>query len=97
MPTYISLINFTDQGIRGVKETVDRANTAKELAQRMGGALTSVYWTLGPYDLVAVSDFPDDETATAFALAVGGQGNIRTATLRAFTADEMTGIIGRLG
>jgi uncharacterized protein with GYD domain len=97
MPTYISLINWTDQGIRNSKETVDRANAAKELAQRMGGALTSVYWTVGPYDIVSVTDFPDDESATAFLLAVSAQGNIRTTTLRAYTADEMTGIIGRLG
>jgi uncharacterized protein with GYD domain len=91
------LINWTDQGIRGSKETVDRANAAKDLAQRMGGAFTSIYWTVGPYDIVTVSEFPDDETATAFLLAVGALGNVRTTTLRAFTADEMTGIIGKLG
>ena len=97
MPTYISLINWTDQGIRGSKETVDRANAAKELAQRMGGAFTSIYWTVGPYDVVSVVEFPDDETVTAFLLAIGAQGNIRTTTLRAYTADQMTAIIGKLG
>jgi len=97
MPSYISLINWTDQGIRGSRETVDRANAAKDLAQRLGGAFTSIYWTIGPYDIVTVTDFPDDETATAFLLAVGALGNVRTTTLRAYTADEMTGIIGKLG
>jgi uncharacterized protein with GYD domain len=97
MPTYISLINWTDQGIRGSKETVDRANAAKELAQRMGGAFTSIYWTVGPYDIISITEFPDDETATAFLLAICAQGNIRTTTLRAYNADQMTGIIGKLG
>jgi uncharacterized protein with GYD domain len=55
------------------------------------------YWTVGPYDIISVTEFPDDETATAFLLAICGQGNIRTTTLRAYTADQMTGIIGRLG
>jgi uncharacterized protein with GYD domain len=93
--TYISLINYTDQGIRTVKDTVDRAEAAKQLASGMGGTLTTIYWTLGSYDLVAVSEAPDDETATAFALALGGQGNIRTTTLRAFDAAEMRGILAK--
>jgi uncharacterized protein with GYD domain len=95
MATYISLINYTDQGIRTVKDTVDRAEAAKQLASGMGGTLKTVYWTLGSYDLVAVSEAPDDETATAFALALGGQGNIRTTTLRAFDAAEMRGILAK--
>jgi uncharacterized protein with GYD domain len=97
MPRYVSLINFTDQGIRAVNQTVDRANAARELAERMGGSFVDIYWTIGPYDIVTISDFPDEEMATAFLLAISSQGNIRTTTLRAFTADEMTGIIGRLG
>ena len=95
MATYISLINYTDQGIRTVKDTVDRAEAAKQLASGMGGTLNTVYWTLGSYDIVAVSEAPDDETATAFALALGGQGNIRTTTLRAFDAAEMRGILAK--
>jgi uncharacterized protein with GYD domain len=96
VPTYISLINFTDQGIRTVKETTQRASAAGQLATQMGGDLKGIYWTVGPYDIVTVSDFPDDETGTAFLLALGSQGNIRTTTMRAYTADQMTGIIGRL-
>jgi uncharacterized protein with GYD domain len=97
MPTYISLINWTDQGISSFKETVARAKAAEELAQRMGGSITAIYWTVGAYDIVSIGEFPDDETGTAFLLALGSGGNLRTATLRAYNADEMTGIIGKLG
>ena len=97
MPTYISLINWTDQGIGNFKESVNRAKAATELAERMGGNLKEIYWTVGPYDIVTVADFPDDETETAFLLALGSQGNIRSATLRAYTAEQMTGIIGKVG
>jgi uncharacterized protein with GYD domain len=95
MATYISLINYTDQGIQTVKETVERAEAAKQLAAKMGGTLREVYWTLGSWDVVAISEAPDDETATAFALALGSQGNIRTTTLRGFDADEMRGILAK--
>ena len=97
MPTYISLINWTDQGIRTFKATVDRSKTAAELAERMGGDLKEVYWTVGPYDLVAVAEFPDDETDTAFLLALGSQGNVRTVTLRAYNAEQVTGIMEKIG
>jgi uncharacterized protein with GYD domain len=95
MPTYISLINYTDQGIRTVKDTLGRSDAAQQLASSMGGSLNAIYWTLGSYDLVAVSEAPDDETATAFALALGSQGNVRTTTLRAFDADAMRGILAK--
>ena len=97
MPTYISLINWTDQGIRNFGESVKRSYAAKALAQRMGGSIAHTYWTVGRYDVVTVADFPDDETATAFLLALGAQGNIRTNTLRAHTSEEMTQIIGKAG
>lgn len=93
MATYISLINWTEKGAAGFKETVDRAEAGKQLAAAFGGALSEIYWTMGPYDIVAVSEAPDDETASAFALALGSQGNIRMTTMRAFSADEMRGII----
>jgi uncharacterized protein with GYD domain len=96
MPTYISLLNFTDQGIKTVKETIQRADSAAELAQKQGGSL-QVYWTVGPYDLVAILEAPDDESATAFLLEAGSRGNVRTTTLRAYDRDQMSGIIQRLG
>jgi uncharacterized protein with GYD domain len=96
MPTYISLLNFTDQGIRTVTETIQRADSAAELAQKHGGSL-QVYWTVGAYDLVGILEAPDDESATAFFLEVGSRGAVRTTTLRAYDREEMSGIIQRLG
>jgi uncharacterized protein with GYD domain len=97
MPTYVSLINWTDQGIRTVTETVDRGARFAELAQKHGASLEQVYWTVGPYDIVAIIEAPDDESATAVLLEGGTLGNIRTTTLRAYGHDEMQGIIQRLG
>jgi uncharacterized protein with GYD domain len=95
MPTYISLINFTEKGVAGFKDTVDRAEAGKALAGTFGGALKEIYWTLGPYDIVAISEAPDDESATAFALTLASQGNVRTTTMRAFDSGEMRGIIAK--
>jgi uncharacterized protein with GYD domain len=95
MPTYISLLSWTDQGITAYKDSLDRYQAAQELAGQLGVTLTASYWTLGPYDVVVVSEAPDDETATAFALAVSSQGNVRTTTMRAFGTDEMRGIIAK--
>jgi len=95
MATYVSLISFTDQGIRTFTDTLDRAAAGKQLAGKFGGSLKEIYWTLGAYDIVAISEAPDDESATAFALALSSQGNVRTTTLRAFDAGEMKGIIAK--
>jgi uncharacterized protein with GYD domain len=97
MPTYISLINWTEKGVAAFKDTVDRAEAGQALAGTFGGSLKEIYWTLGPYDIVAVSEAPDDETATAFALALASQGNVRTTTMRAFNSGEMKGIIAKAG
>lgn len=97
MATYIALSNFTDQGIRSVKDTTKRAEAVKELAAKYGAKMTQIYWTQGKYDVVAVIEAPDDNSATAFALAIGMAGNIRTQTLRAFNRDEMNAILGKLG
>jgi uncharacterized protein with GYD domain len=97
MPTYIVLSNFTDQGIRNVKDTTKRAEAVKAAAKKFGASMNQIYWTLGQYDLVAIVEAPDDESATAFALAIGAAGNIRGQTLRAFSKDEMDGILGRMG
>ena len=97
MATYVSLISWTDKGIGAFKDTLDRAEAGKQLAGKFGGTLKDIYWTLGPYDIVAVSEAPDDESATAFALALSSQGNVRTTTMRAFDADEMKGVIAKAG
>lgn len=96
MATYIALCNFTDQGIRNVKDSTKRADAVKEAAKKLGVNMTQVYWTLGHYDLVTIIEAPDDKSATAFGLAVGAAGNVRTQTLRAFSKEEMNGILGKM-
>jgi uncharacterized protein with GYD domain len=95
MPTYISLLNWTDEGIRAFKNTVERAKAAGDLAEQMGGKLKDVYWTTGPYDVISVAEFPDDETGTAVLLALGSQGSIRSTTLRAFSEEEFQAILDK--
>ncbi len=93
MPAYIVLYKFTDQGIHNVKDTVKRAQAAKEAVSAVGGRVIGVWWTLGQYDLVAIGEWPDDETGTRFLLAQGMQGNVRTETMRAFSEEEMERIV----
>ncbi|MGH6639321.1 MAG: GYD domain-containing protein [Polaromonas sp.] len=93
MGTYIALSCFTDQGIRSVKDTTKRADAVKEAAKKFGANMSQIYWTLGQYDVVAIIEAPNDESATAFALAIGAAGNVRTQTLRAFSKDEMNAIL----
>ena len=97
MPTYVALMNWTDQGIRSVKDTVQRRDQADALAQKHGASIREVYWTVGPYDLVTVVEAPDDESATTMLLELGTAGNLRTTTLRAYDREEMSGMIQRLG
>ena len=97
MPTYVSLIHWTEQGIKNYKETRKRLEDFTKLAESMGGGVREALYTVGEYDIVTVTEFPDDQTATAALLQVGSLGSVRTNTMRAFTADEMGGIIGRTG
>ena len=90
-------MNWTDQGIKNVKGTVERTDDVAKLAEKHGGRLVQSYWTVGPYDLVAIGEAPDDESATAFALELGSVGNVRTTTMRAYDREEMSGIVQRLG
>ena len=97
MPTYIALINWTDQGVKDFKDTVDRYGKAVDVGRELGVTWRETYWTLGPYDLVATLDAPDEEALMAALLTVAEQGNIRTTTLRAFDADGMRAVIERTG
>ena len=97
MPTYVSLFNWTDQGIRNVRDTVQRYERSQEQQDKHGVSLQQIYWTVGPYDIVAIIEAPDDESATAVLLEGSTLGNIRTTTLRAYDRDQMSGIIQRLG
>jgi uncharacterized protein with GYD domain len=94
---YVTLVNWTDQGIRNYKDTTQRAKGFGEMLQGMGARLVDIYWTMGQYDLVGVLEAPDDETVTAAALKLGTLGNVRTTTLRAYTADEFARIIEKAG
>ena len=96
MPTYVSLLKWTEQGIRNAKETVERGEQARRAAEQMGGRLPTILWTQGAYDVVLVAEFPDDETATAYLLGLGRLGNVRSETLRAFTAEEMRRILQKV-
>ncbi|HXE77720.1 MAG TPA: GYD domain-containing protein [Rhodanobacter sp.] len=96
MATYIVLTNFTDQGIRTVKETTKRADAVSEMAGKFGVKAKEFFWTLGAYDLVCQFEAPDDASITAFGLAIGAAGNVRTQTLRAFSKAEMSQILAKL-
>ena len=96
MPSFVMLANFTDQGIRSVKETAKRYDAFKEMAGKAGVTIKDIYWTLGHYDIVAICEAPDDETATAAFLSLGSAGNVRTQSLRAFSREEMETIIGKM-
>jgi uncharacterized protein with GYD domain len=96
MASFVVLANFTEQGARHVKDTLQRAEAFKELAKAAGADVKDMYWTLGQYDIVAICDAPDDETATALSLSVASFGNVKTQTLRAFSAAEMAKILGKM-
>lgn len=97
MPTYIALIDWTDQGVQNFRDSVDRYEAASKRFEELGVSFKDVYWTLGVHDLVAVLEAPDGETLAAAMLAVASQGNIRTTTLRGLSADEMRGVIEKAG
>lgn len=96
MPTYIVLASFTDKGAHDVKDTVGRSDKFKDMAKKAHVTVKDMYWTLGPTDVVAVCEAPDDETATALSMSVASRGYIRTQTLRAFTVEEIDKILARL-
>ncbi len=84
MPTYVSLINYTDEGVKGVKDGPSRLDAAREAMKAAGGELKDFYLTMGAYDLVVISEFPSDEVAATFSLSLASQGRLRTTTLKAF-------------
>jgi uncharacterized protein with GYD domain len=96
MPTYISLLNFTQQGIEKIKESPARLDRARQVFKEMGAELKSFHLVMGRYDAVVISEAPNDETVGKLVLMIGAQGNIRTETLRAFTEDEYRKMIAAL-
>ncbi len=96
MATYIALVSFTEQGIRNIKQTTERAKALSAAAAKLGVKVKDVYWTLGEYDAVFVAEAPNDEAITALSVSVGSLGNIRTQTMRAYSAEEMNKILVKL-
>ena len=96
MPTYISLVNLTDQGIRNVRESPQRLDAFKKAVEAVGGKVNGFYLTMGKYDMVVIVEAPSDETAATVILSVGRLGNVRTETLKAFPEDQYRGIIAKV-
>jgi|SRR5437588_13046409 len=97
MATYVVLLDWTEQGVGKFQESVDRYESASGQFESMGVSFKDIYWTLGSHDIVSVVDAPDDETLAAALLSLASQGNVRTTTLRAFSADEMRGVLSKAG
>jgi len=95
-PTYISLVKFTEKGIQNAKQTTQRLDAWAAKVQSMGVTIKQMYWTLGEYDQVCIFEAPDDETAASVLLAANMLGNIRSQTMRAFTAAEMDKILAKI-
>jgi uncharacterized protein with GYD domain len=96
MATYVTLVNFTEEGARHIRHTTERAKGLINAAANLGIKVKDIYWTMGAFDAVFTADAPDDETMTAFAMSMASLGNIRTQTLRAFSAGEMNKIVAML-
>ena len=96
MATFVVLATFSEQGIKNVKQTIERVDAFKQMAQKVGATVKDIYWTQGSRDIVAICEAPDDETATVLALSVSSRGNVRSETLRAFSFYEMKKILGKL-
>ena len=96
MANYILLLQYTEQGIRNVRDTTKRGAAAAETAKKMGVKITDVFWTLGAHDLVLIAEAPNDETMTACSLKLASLGNVKTQTMRAFRGKEMDAILRKM-
>ena len=96
MATYIALVNFTDQGVRQIRHTTERARALINAASNLGVKIKDIYWTMGVLDAVLIAETSDDDSMMAFAASIGSLGNIRTQTLRAFSAAEMNRILEKM-
>ena len=96
MPHLVMLLRYTQQGIAKIKESPKRLDAAKKAAEKVGGKIHAWYLTMGQYDAVLITEFPNDEAGAKFALSVGALGNVTTETLKAFTETEYRKIVGGL-
>jgi uncharacterized protein with GYD domain len=95
MPTYVSLIRFTEQGAKNVRDTQSRAAAFREAAQSAGVTVREQFWLLGTYDGLLVLEAPDEQTVTALLVGLDALGNVHTQTMRAFDESEIGGILER--
>jgi uncharacterized protein with GYD domain len=96
MPTYVTLMRFTEQGIRSIKDGPARLDAAKKLFQGAGGEIKAFYLAMGRYDAVVVGELPNDEASAKLALTIGALGNVRTETMRVFTESEYRKLVAGL-
>ena len=96
MATFISLVTYTQDGIKAIKESPKRVDGVRALAERLGGRMGDLYLTMGAYDIVAITEFPDAEAAAKFSLTLGSMGNVRTTTLQAFDEGQFRDIVSSL-
>lgn len=96
MPIYVTLLRFTERGIHHVKDTIKRSEAYRNRAKKHGATVKKIIWTLGAHDIIAIVEAPDDETASAFILSADELGNVRSETLRGFTAGEMEKILAKV-
>ena len=96
MAIYVVLAKFTDQGIRNAKESPKRAEAFRQLAKTLGVIVKDIFWTQGRYDIVTIVEAPDESSAMSLNLSLGALGNVRTESLRAFSADEMATIVSKM-
>jgi uncharacterized protein with GYD domain len=96
MPHYVHLTNWTEQGIRSVKDTAKRADAFRKAVEAAGGKLVTLLYTMGPHDVVAITEFPSDEACNEVALRIGMTGNVRTVTLKGWTESEMAKLVQKL-
>jgi uncharacterized protein with GYD domain len=97
MATYVTLYNFTEQGLRNIKDTTKRVEVAKKAAAQFGITVKEVLWLQGQYDFMVISESSDEVATTAFHLNTVRQGNVHSKTMRAFTASEMEKILEKVG
>jgi uncharacterized protein with GYD domain len=96
MVTYVMLANFTDQGIRNAKDSPKRAEAFKQMAKTFGVTVKELLWTQGQYDIVTVMDAPDESSVMTLSLSLGALGNVRTESMRAFSATDMKEIVDKM-
>lgn len=96
MPTYVTLFKWTGQGVKDLKNAPARFEASKKLTQAMGGKVLGLYVTMGEYDVVAVSEGPNDEVAATVALSIAAKGNVTSTTMRAFTESEFAEIVKKV-